>query len=294
MSERKEKELEVRFVGEDENLRKSIRNALVHGVVRSLTWSKFPDFALRTSNSLVVIECKDFLRQGKTKTTSWLNQLASISPLMFFSSMASIEQQLLTYLIHLFEEAGATVFVGESGKRALLEFLSRMSQRDPANVITSLKITDNGLTVVFADDRIANVSFSELKQLVETDEILLNEIRIAGDRTYITVGTKHGESIPIPHDVLREYVESEKANRRKDVRRQRAVTAKNLGSHIHKLREQAQLSQEKLAEKMGKSRWTVIRIENGEYLPKVSDLQNLAKALDIEIGELLEMKQVDG
>lgn len=294
MNERREKELEIRFVGDDNDLRRKIRNALVHGVVRDLAWSRLPDFILSTMNSLLVIEYKGSFLQNKPNAANWFSQVALTSPLMFFSSKESIKNQGLISLTQLFEDAGAKVFVGESGKRSLIDFLCRTSERDPANVIASLKVTDSGLTVVFADDVTAIISFSELKRLAETDEILLNEIRIAGDRTYLTVGTKEGESVPIPHDVLRESAESGKKVRQREVHRRRSLTAKKLGVRIQLLRGQANLSQEKLAEKMGKSRWTVIRIESGEYLPKVSDLQKLSRALNVDIGQLLGEKDYEG
>lgn len=54
------------------------------------------------------------------------------------------------------------------------------------------------------------------------------------------------------------------------------------------LRKQRKLSQRALAELTGISHVHIARMETGEYNPRLSTLQTLAKALKVKIGDLVE------
>ena len=66
------------------------------------------------------------------------------------------------------------------------------------------------------------------------------------------------------------------------------------GKQIKKLRQEAQLSQEELAERIYVSRQTISNWELGETAPNPTQLKLLSKALNVSIDELLnnEIKQV--
>jgi ribosome-binding protein aMBF1 (putative translation factor) len=138
------------------------------------------------------------------------------------------------------------------------------------------------------DGSTALVPFSEVKRLVETNDVLWNTIKIGPDRTYITIKTHSGEDVPIPSDVLASYAPKQKEFRKRKAAIEVKLTAKNFGKRLKKLREKKGLTQDQLAKKMKKSRWTIMRIEQGEYLPKVSDLQKIAKAMKMDCEDVLE------
>jgi DNA-binding XRE family transcriptional regulator len=274
-------------VGDDPDLRRTVRNTVVHGEVKNLSWSNLPDVVFEVKpNFLLVIEMKAFDRQKEEYLVNLLDLLTCTSPLFYFSNASGIREPGSTLLIKVFEEIGAKVFVGKLGKKLLLDFLSQTADRDPAEIITSLRLSDSGLTVVFADSAVATIAFADLRRIAETNEIVLNDVRIAGDRSYITVGTKD-EAVPIPFDIIREYVATDKPQRQMKTVQQNRLTAKNVGERIRELRERAGASQKDLAAKTATSRWTIMRIEKGLYLPKVSMMEKIARALHLNIEELL-------
>ncbi len=63
---------------------------------------------------------------------------------------------------------------------------------------------------------------------------------------------------------------------------------KNLGINIKVARLRRCVSQEKLAEMVGISRNSVSLIETGKLHPTILKVVDIAKSLDIEIGQLLE------
>jgi transcriptional regulator with XRE-family HTH domain len=62
---------------------------------------------------------------------------------------------------------------------------------------------------------------------------------------------------------------------------------KRLGKKIKKLREDAETSQAQLAFEIGISRYHLMRLEKGVHDPKYSTLLAIAKALDVDIKDLL-------
>jgi DNA-binding XRE family transcriptional regulator len=182
---------------------------------------------------------------------------------------------------------GARVFVGKEGFARLCTFLTQTGEKDPAEIIVDVRLSDDGLHVSFADNKRALIPLSQARRLAESQDILWDSIRIAGDRTYITVSTRSAESIPIPQDVLREFVTDDGAMRVATTLRERNLTAKTLGVTLRAARRKMKFSQEELASRAGTSRWTIHRIEKGIYLPKVSLLNTLSRALNQNIEDLL-------
>lgn len=64
------------------------------------------------------------------------------------------------------------------------------------------------------------------------------------------------------------------------------------GKFIASLRRQANLTQEKLGEKIGVTNKTISRWENGNYLPDIEMLQLLSKEFDVSINELLSGEKI--
>ena len=65
---------------------------------------------------------------------------------------------------------------------------------------------------------------------------------------------------------------------------------KIFGSHFRKIRESKKISQEKLGLNADSYQSTVIRIEQGKANPKLTTLIALAKALEIELKELMDFQ----
>ena len=62
---------------------------------------------------------------------------------------------------------------------------------------------------------------------------------------------------------------------------------RNLGESIARYRRGAGLSQDQLADRIGKERRSVQRYERGERDPSFSDLVLIAEALDVSLAELV-------
>lgn len=65
------------------------------------------------------------------------------------------------------------------------------------------------------------------------------------------------------------------------------VDSKKLGERMKHLRSLQDLSQEALAEAVGQSRINITRIENGDRLPSVEVLVNIADSLHVSVDDLL-------
>jgi len=69
--------------------------------------------------------------------------------------------------------------------------------------------------------------------------------------------------------------------------RQNTQNAKSLGRKIKKARKENELTQEKLAEKVGISTAYMGFIEQGRYIPSMQVLQKLSRILKIKVSELI-------
>lgn len=69
-----------------------------------------------------------------------------------------------------------------------------------------------------------------------------------------------------------------------------ANTSKQLGKRIQELRKIRNLTQSQLAELIDVEVVTVSRIENGSRFPQKENLENIAKALNVEIKDLFDFE----
>lgn len=61
-----------------------------------------------------------------------------------------------------------------------------------------------------------------------------------------------------------------------------------IGQRVAELREAAELTQARLAERVGVAHETISRLERGASIPSVSRLQDVARALGVDVVDLLE------
>jgi transcriptional regulator with XRE-family HTH domain len=64
---------------------------------------------------------------------------------------------------------------------------------------------------------------------------------------------------------------------------------KKLGRQIRFLREEQKMSQDTLSALAGLSQTSLSLIENGEQLPKLNNLINIAKALNVKVYDLIKV-----
>jgi putative transcriptional regulator len=278
----------VRTVGFEPDLMKSIRS--VFHRTRSTNWSGMrrpPLQSHESANALWVAK----IDQADAPRTEWirtlLHQTRHHAPIFLLSGHASQRSASNALLREWLDLSGATIFEGKNGFDQLRRFLMETAERNPEEIIVNARLSDEGLHVRFADSARALIPFRFLRRIVETDNIHWDSMRIAGERTFITLADGGGAEIPVPHDVLREFVTHEAPQRKAANHRERKLTARSFGEKLRAAREHLGITQETLASKVGSSRWTIMRIEKGDYLPKVTLLENLARALELRIEDLL-------
>jgi len=70
----------------------------------------------------------------------------------------------------------------------------------------------------------------------------------------------------------------------------KTVLLKKLGEHLVALRKKQNLSQSDLARLTGKDRQNIRRLEKGLINPSIFHLYEIAKALNIEVSDLVDLK----
>jgi DNA-binding XRE family transcriptional regulator len=288
MKTAKKMPFEVRIVGFDATLRKKLQ-ALWHRVVlESWTFANCHNMpSTNLPNSLWVVELNQRSAPYARCLRNFLNQTKSNSPIFLLSDFGADKAEISSLLEDLLELFGAKVYIGKRGFDGLCKFLEQTAEKNPAEIIVDAGVSDDGLHVSFADSSKALIPPAEVRRLAESEEIHWDSIRIAGDRTYITVSTRSSGNVPIPHDVLREFVMNDTSNRIIATARETNLTARTLGVTLRAAREKMGFSQQDLAARTGTSRWTIHRIEKGIYLPKVSLLDKVSRALNQNIEDLL-------
>jgi len=278
----------VRIVGFEPNLRKRIRSVFRRTKFENWSFSKCSKLpAIKVVNCLWVAKLDNKSATHTDCLKTFLKQTKQYAPIFLLSDWATQKSAATALLREWLDLSGARVFDGKTGFDKLCGFLEQTAERKPNEIIVNANLSDDGLHVWFADNVRARIPFASVKYIAEADDILWDSIRIAGDRTYVTLSTKNQESVPLPHDILREFVVEEEQKRRAANTHERKLTAQSFGSKLRVARENQGITQEDLAMKVGSSRWTIIRIEKGIYLPKVSLLEKLSLALDMHIEELL-------
>lgn len=88
-------------------------------------------------------------------------------------------------------------------------------------------------------------------------------------------------------DYLLEFHEAKAKQRRERAKDDLAIT---IGEQIREIRKLRGLSQQSLAQKVGMKQSAVSRLENGEFLPKLSVLKRFANKLKLTIDISIKQK----
>ena len=147
-------------------------------------------------------------------------------------------------------------------------------------MMTSVRALSSGVEVTFADGCSGVIPFGDTRGM-EGKQLAGVELPSPHE---IVLLTTTGESVEIPWDFARHYCDpSYRVRAKSDASRGRRA----LGRRIRKLRKEAGMTQERLAEAAEIGRVTLVRIESGEQYPRFETLSALAGALQRPTTELL-------
>jgi DNA-binding XRE family transcriptional regulator len=187
----------------------------------------------------------------------------------------------------LLDQLGARTFRGSRALDELHRSLEDTVRLEPWKIIANAQFVDGTLRVVFGDGATASMPIPAVQRHTENKELRWEALHISPDRSFLTVGPRHSLTLPLPFDIIREYVARDANTRARGNRTERQSTAQAVGPRIRELREHKGITQDDLASRIGKSRWTIIRIESGRLLPSVGDLEKMARAMGVGLAEVL-------
>ena len=146
--------------------------------------------------------------------------------------------------------------------------------------MTSVRAVAAGVEVTFADGRSGVIPFSDARSM---EGKRLAGLELPSPHELI-LRTATGEAVDIPWDFARHYCDpGYRARAEAAASRGRDAT----GRRIRSLRKRAGMTQQQLACKARIGRVTLVRIENGEQLPRFETLTALADALQRSTAQLL-------
>ncbi|HID57335.1 TPA: XRE family transcriptional regulator [Candidatus Poribacteria bacterium] len=145
-------------------------------------------------------------------------------------------------------------------------------------MLTRVELSPQGILVHFADDREGLIPLKVLKLSSPPEQVSLP------DPYTFHLHLANGDVKEFPWDYARHFADEGYRERSEQAA---ARGRRLLGKRLQRLRRQAGLSQEELAERAGISRVTIARIETGEQSPRYETLIALAKGLGSSLDQLL-------
>ncbi len=140
---------------------------------------------------------------------------------------------------------------------------------------------EEGIELTFADGQKGLIPITDLPEVAAAGGLA----RIELPNPYeIALVMANGEQTEIPWDFARHYCDGLYRPQVEVISRQ---GRKSLGSRLRELREAAGLTQERLAERSGIGRVTLVRIEQGEQSPRFKTLTALSGALGLPVDDIL-------
>ena len=140
---------------------------------------------------------------------------------------------------------------------------------------------DRGINASFADGYSGIVPFTDIPEVGDLSN--LNAVELPNPYEIILTNTRD-ERVELPWDFVRHYCD-------RTYRPRMEMTATRgrqvLGSRVRRLRETAGLTQETLAQAAGIGRITLVRLENGKHVPKLTTLKAIAHVLGKPVEDLL-------
>ncbi len=154
-------------------------------------------------------------------------------------------------------------------------------------LITDAKKLDKSVKVTFADGFIGFVPFSEIPEGVNSSDVVSIELPNPYE---IIIHDSNGRLIELPWDFIRHYCDP---TYKEKVEKLSIEGMKSLGKRIRNLREDKNMTQQKLALLAGIGRVTENRIEKGEQSPRYATLKLIADALQLNLNDLVSKSSRD-
>ena len=148
-------------------------------------------------------------------------------------------------------------------------------------MMTIAGLMEHGIELSFADGAKGLIPYSDLPEIGERAALSALELPNPYE---LVLETTQGETVEIPWDFARHYCD---ASYRPTVEAIAMRGRHTLGQRIRRLRKSAGLSQDALARSAGIGRVTLVRLEKGEQTPRYKTLGAIAKALRVDVSELL-------
>ena len=140
---------------------------------------------------------------------------------------------------------------------------------------------EQGINASFADGYSGIVPFTDIPEVGDLSN--LNAVELPNPYEIILTNTRD-ERVELPWDFVRHYCDR---TYRPRMEMAAAKGRQVLGSRVRRLRETADLTQEALAQAAGIGRITLVRLENGKHIPKLTTLKAIASVLEKPVEDLL-------
>ena len=148
-------------------------------------------------------------------------------------------------------------------------------------MMSSASVLDDGIELTFVDGCSDLIPFSDLPEVAEGGGLKDLELPTPYEMILITV---RGDQSEIPWDFARHYCDP---TYRPRIETQARQARESLGGRIRERREAAGLTHAELATRAGIGRVTLTRIEKGEHSPRTETLTAIARALSVEVEDLI-------
>ena len=148
-------------------------------------------------------------------------------------------------------------------------------------MMTVARLLEDGIELNYADGARGLIPYSDLPEIGE--RAALSTLNLLNPYEMV-LETTQGETLKIPWDFARHYCD---ASYRPAVEAMAMRGRHTLGQRIRRLRNAAGLSQDALAREAGIGRVTLVRLEKGEQTPRYKTLGAIARALGVDVSELL-------
>ena len=145
---------------------------------------------------------------------------------------------------------------------------------------------EDGIELSFADGAKGLIPYAALPEIGE--RAALSTMKLPNPYEII-LETTQGETVEIPWDFARHFCD---ASYRPTVEAMAMRGRQTPGQRIRRLRNAAGLSQAALAREAGIGRVTLVRLEKGEQSPRYKTLDAIARALGVDVSELLVEPEV--
>ena len=148
-------------------------------------------------------------------------------------------------------------------------------------MMASASALDEGVELTFVDGCSGLIPFSDLPEVAEGGGLKDLELPTPYEMILITV---RGDRSEVPWDFARHYCDP---TYRPQIEAQAKQARESLGGRIRECREAAGLTQAQLSSRAGVGRVTLTRIEKGEHSPRTETLTAIARALGVEVQDLI-------